>query len=126
MGLSNAQFAALTLVGFATAILSAIVGMAGGITLLSVMLLFYDPLLAIPLHGVVQLVSNSSRAVIHREHLRWNLIWRYGVLLLPLGFIGIEISQQLPPSITKAAIGLFVLFATWAPKLLLMGARPED
>ena len=126
MGLSNAQFAALTLVGFATAILSAIVGMAGGITLLSVMLLFYDPLLAIPLHGVVQLVSNSSRAVIHREHLRWNLIWRYGVLLLPLGFIGIEISQQLPPSITKAAIGLFVLFATWAPKMLLMGARPED
>ena len=42
--------------------------MAGGITLLSVMLLFMEPLIAIPIHGAVQLVSNSSRAVIQREH----------------------------------------------------------
>jgi uncharacterized membrane protein YfcA len=100
--------------------------MAGGITLLSVMLLFYDPLIAIPLHGVVQLVSNSSRVVIHRAHLRWDLTWRYGLLLFPLGFVGVAISQQLPPSFTKGLIGVFVLAATWAPKLLLLGAHPED
>ena len=70
MGLGAGEFFALTFVGFATSILSAVVGMAGGITLLSVMLLFYDPLVAIPLHGVVQLISNSSRAVIQRRHLR--------------------------------------------------------
>ena len=45
----------------ATSILSAVVGMAGGITLLSVMLLFLDPLVAIPLHGAVQLVSNARK-----------------------------------------------------------------
>ena len=39
---------------FATSILSAIVGMAGGITLLTVMLLYLEPLVAIPIHGVVQ------------------------------------------------------------------------
>ena len=50
------------LAAFATSILSAVVGMAGGITLLAVMLLFLEPLAAIPLHGVIQLVSNSSRA----------------------------------------------------------------
>ena len=126
MGLTNGGFLALTLVGFATSILSAVVGMAGGVTLLSVMLLFYDPLVAIPLHGVVQLVSNSSRAVIHRSHLRWDLIWRYGVLLIPAGFVGVEVSQALPPSITRAIIGVFVLFATWAPQLLLLGAHPEQ
>ncbi|MCH7869577.1 MAG: sulfite exporter TauE/SafE family protein [Myxococcales bacterium] len=116
----------LAAVAFATSILSAIIGMAGGITLLAVMLLFFDPLIAIPLHGVVQLVSNSSRVVIHRPHLRWDLIWRYGVLLLPMGFVGVEISQQLPPAFTKGLIGVFVLAATWAPKLLLLGAHPED
>lgn len=126
MGLGAGEFFALTLVGFATSILSAIVGMAGGITLLSVMLLFYDPLVAIPLHGVVQLISNSSRAVIQRHHLRWDLIWRYSVLLIPLGLLGVEISQQLPASFTKALIGVFVLFATWAPHLMLLGAHPED
>jgi uncharacterized membrane protein YfcA len=126
MGISNGEFLALFLVGFATSILSAIVGMAGGITLLSVMLVFYDPLVAIPLHGVVQLVSNSSRAIIQRQHLRWDLIWRYSALLIPLGFLGVEISQQLPPSFTKGLIGVFVLFATWAPKLLMLGTHPED
>jgi len=124
-GLDVGAFAALTLVGFATSILSAIVGMAGGITLLAVMLLFYDPLVAIPLHGVVQLVSNSSRAVIQRHHLRWDVIWRYSVLLLPLGWIGIEIAQGLPPSVTRIMIGVFVLVATWSPGLLLLGAHPE-
>ncbi len=126
MGLGNGEFLALTLAGFATSILSAIVGMAGGITLLSLMLLFYDPLVAIPLHGVVQLVSNSSRAIVQRRHLRWDLIWRHGVLLIPLGFVGIEISQRLPPSFTKALIGVFVLVATWIPKVLLLGTHPEN
>jgi len=119
-------FTALTLAAFLTSILSAIVGMAGGITLLAVMLLFYDPLIAIPLHGVVQLVSNSSRAVIQRAHLRWDWIWRYSLLLLPLGFVGIEISQALPPSITRGLIGVFVLLATWAPGVMLLGAHPEQ
>jgi uncharacterized membrane protein YfcA len=64
--------------------------------------------------------------VIQREHLRWDLIWRYSLLLLPLGFVGIQVSQQLSPSIMRAAIGVFVLFATWAPKLLLIGAHPEN
>lgn len=125
MGLSAREFVALGLVGFATSILSAVVGMAGGITLLSFMLLFYDPLIAIPLHGVVQLVSNSSRAAIHRKHLRWSLIWRYSVLLVPFGFVGLGISQQLPPSLTRTLIGVFVLLATWTPSLLMMGAHPE-
>ena len=58
------QLSILCLAALATSMLSAVVGMAGGITLLSVMLLFMEPLVAIPLHGVVQLVSNGSRTVI--------------------------------------------------------------
>jgi uncharacterized membrane protein YfcA len=100
--------------------------MAGGITLLAFMLLFYEPLVAIPLHGVVQLVSNSSRAVIQRAHLRWDLIWRQSLLLIPMGFVGIEISQALAPPITRALIGAFVLLATWAPGALLLGSHPEE
>ena len=113
-------------VALLTAILSAVVGMAGGITLLSVMLLFFDPLIAIPIHGAVQLVSNSSRAVIQRAHIGWGIIWRYGILLLPMGFLGLSLTQALPPAVTRCLIGLFVLAATWAPAVLLMGAHPED
>ncbi|MEE9608488.1 MAG: sulfite exporter TauE/SafE family protein [Myxococcota bacterium] len=109
----------------ATSALSAVVGMAGGITLLSVMLLFLEPLLAVPLHGVVQLVSNSSRAVIQRKHVRWELLGRYAILLLPMGFAGLAVAKSLPPAGARVTIGAFVLVATWAPHWLLLGRHPE-
>ena len=119
------DLAVLSAVALATAILSAVVGMAGGIVLLSVMLLFLEPLIAIPIHGAVQLVSNSSRSVIQRDHIDWSIIWRYSLLLLPMGFVGIAVAQALAPSVARCLIGVFVLFATWAPGLLLMGTHPE-
>jgi len=108
-----------------TAILSAIVGMAGGITLLSVMVLFLEPLAAIPLHGVIQLVSNGSRTIIQRRHVRWRILATYGVLLVPMSFVGLAIARGLPPDLLRAVIGVFVLVATWVPGALLLGAHPE-
>lgn len=125
MGLDSIGLAVLVSAAFATSILSAIVGMAGGITLLTVMLLFYEPLIAIPLHGVVQLASNSSRTWIQRKHVHWDLILRYAMLLLPMGYVGIMLARELPPVATRIAIGVFVLLATWAPGLLLLGSHPE-
>jgi uncharacterized membrane protein YfcA len=126
MPIGAAELAILAGTALATAMLSAIVGMAGGITLLAVMLLFLPPLVVIPLHGAVQLVSNSSRTLIQRKHLRWDVIWRYGVLLLPMGFAGLALAQRIPPDAAKALIGAFVLFATWAPGLMLLGTHPQD
>ncbi len=117
--------AILTVTALLTAVLSAVVGMAGGITLLGVMLLFLDPLQAIPIHGAVQLVSNSSRAVIQRRHIRWDIVWRYGLPLLPTGIVGLWLLQSLPADATKLLIGVFVLAATWAPGVLLLGSHPE-
>lgn len=116
----------LALAAFATAALSAIVGMAGGITLLSVMLLFAEPLVVVPLHGVVQLVSNGSRSWIQRRSVRRDIVWRYSLLLLPTGFAGLLLARELPPNGLRAAIGVFVLLATWLPGLLLLGTHPEQ
>jgi uncharacterized membrane protein YfcA len=126
MPIGGAELAILAVAAILTSILSAVVGMAGGITLLAVMLLFLPPLVVIPLHGVVQLVSNSSRTFIQREHLRWDVIWRYGALLLPMGFVGLLVARAIPPDGAKALIGVFVLLATWAPGILLLGTHPEQ
>jgi len=99
--------------------------MAGGITLLAVMLLYLEPLVAIPLHGVVQLVSNSSRALVQRKHVRWSILARYSLLLLPTGFVGLWIAEGLSANTLKGLIGIFVLTATWFPGLLLLGSHPE-
>ncbi len=115
----------LVVAAFGTAILSAIIGMAGGIVLLSVMLLFLEPLDAIPIHGAVQLISNGSRTWIQRVHVERSIVWRYALPLLPAAVLGLWIAQALDPPVTRALIGIFVLLATWAPGLLLLGTHPE-
>jgi uncharacterized membrane protein YfcA len=120
-----AELAVLGVAAFATSALSAVVGMAGGITLLAVMLLFMEPLVAIPLHGVVQLLSNGSRCLIQRRHVRGAILWRYALLLLPMGFVGLAIARLLAPDLARALIGTFVLVATWRPQWMWLGSRPE-
>lgn len=115
----------LSAVSLATAMLSGVVGMAGGVTLLGVMLLFLDPLVAIPLHGVVQLASNGSRAWIQREQMRRDILLYYGLLLLPMGFVGLALAERLPADATRTLIGAFVLLATWRPDWMLLGSHPE-
>ncbi len=123
--MAEAELALLAAVAFLTAGMTAVVGLGGGIILLSVMLFFWEPLAAIPLHGAVQLVSNSSRTVVQRRHVRWDLVAPYAIPLIPMGALGILAAQQIPPSVTRAAIGVFVLIAVWAPRALLLGVHPE-
>ena len=120
------ELSILCVTAFATSILSAVIGMAGGITLLAVMLLFLEPLVAIPLHGVIQLLSNGSRAVIQREHVARGILYRYALPLLPMGFVGLAIARALPSEGIRLLIGVFVLLATWAPGRLLLGTHPEQ
>lgn len=117
--------AILTVAAFLTSILSAIIGMAGGIVLLAVMLLFMNPLVAIPLHGAVQLVSNGSRTWIQRTHVDSAIVWRYALPLLPMGFAGLLVARALSPPVARTLIGVFVLLATWSPALLTAGVHPE-
>jgi uncharacterized protein len=67
-----------------TAILSAVVGMAGGITLLSIMTFFMPLEQIVPLHGAVQFVSNSTRSYSLRKKVKWPVIGYY-LMGLPLG-----------------------------------------
>ena len=115
----------LAAAALATSVLSAVVGMAGGITLLSVMLLFLDPLVAIPIHGVVMLVSNSSRTVIQRRHVAWRILALQGALMLPMTFAGLALAQRIPPTGGRLLIGVFVLAATWLPAMLMLGTHPD-
>lgn len=117
--------AVLTAAALATATLTATVGLGGGMVLLTVMLLYLEPLVAIPLHAVIQLVSNSSRTYIQRRHVRWRILWYYALPLVPLGYVGLAFARSLTPQQLKIGIGLFVLLATWMPGRVLLGALPR-
>lgn len=67
-----------------TSIISAIIGMGGGILLLSLMTFFLPIQIVIPVHGLVQLVSNSSRAYFLKDHVKWKF-FKFFIIGLPIG-----------------------------------------
>ena len=54
-----------------TSAISAVIGMGGGIILLGIMaIIIPQGFLVIALHGIIQLVSNSTRTYVFKEHLK--------------------------------------------------------
>ncbi len=92
----------------ATAILSGVLGMAGGMVLMAILASTLSVAAVMMVHGAVQLTSNGSRAWFLREHIRWGIFPAYA-----LG--------------TAAALGLFTSFL-FVPNaglvLILVGAFP--
>ena len=62
------------LVALITAIISAVAGLGGGIILLAVLAQFRVPIVAIPIHGAIQLVSNGFRTVLLRRDINWSAV----------------------------------------------------
>lgn len=106
----------LGLAALVTAALSAVIGMAGGIILLAIMLLFLPVELVIPIHAAVQLISNSTRVVMFIRHVQWK-VW--ALFSLP-AIIGILVGRQLfaaiDPEYLRYLIAVFILIATYLPK----------
>ncbi len=103
---------------FLTSILSALAGLGGGIILLAVIAQFFAPTVAIPIHGGIQLASNSSRAVLLRRHIRWPPALWGSLLLFPASLVGVAVATSVPESLLRLAMGLFVLIVVWRPSLL--------
>src|ERR1035437_9425680 len=69
--------AALGLVMLATAILSGLFGMAGGLILIGVLLALLPLPSAMVLHAITRIASNGWRAFLWRSHIRWRAVSIY-------------------------------------------------
>lgn len=110
---------ALVISAFLTSIISGVAGMAGGVLLLSLMTFFLDIRSIVPIHGVVQLVSNSSRCWYLRQNVRMDFFWPF-ILGAPLGFVAayfilgqIEKTQYL-----YLFLSILIFWALFKPKNL--------
>lgn len=101
-----------------TAMLSAVAGLGGGIILLTVLAQFFAPVVAIPIQGGIQLVSNGSRAALLRRQVNWSAVWRGSILLLPASLLGVLVATSIPVDATRLLLGLFVLVLAWRPSML--------
>ncbi|MEM7141191.1 MAG: sulfite exporter TauE/SafE family protein [Actinomycetota bacterium] len=98
-----------------TAAITAVAGAGGGVVLLVVILQFEDPLIAVPAHGVIQLVSNGTRAVTLRDAAETRLLRWYVPLLVPGTIVGYLVADSIPRDGGRAIIGAFALLAVWWP-----------
>lgn len=106
----------LYVTAFFTASVSGAFGMVGGIILLSVMAQFYKMDVLIPLHGLIQLVSNSSRAAILFPRVNWKIgrVFIIGAILG--GFLGSKLVLNISESYYKIGLGIFILWVVFKPK----------
>ncbi len=110
---------------FATAMLSAVFGMAGGLVLMGVLAALMPVSAAMVTHGVVQSVSNGWRAVLLRRFLMWRtlLVYAGGSALAAALLAGVSV--VLPKAWLFIVLGLVPLLV-WLPRerLHLDARRP--
>ena len=113
----------LTVASFLCATLSGVLGLGGGSILIVLMLTIMSPAVAIPFHGVIQLVATGNRVILFRRFTAWPLVARYSVLLLPGVAVGMLLFQGLTEDVIKAAIGAFVLTALYIRRMQVFRER---
>ena len=119
--LSAPELVLLGVTAVFAAALSGVLGMGGGVTLLGVMTALMPAPAVVPVHGVVQLVSNFTRSLALLEHVVWRVFAYYAPPLV-LGVIGATAlwsGDKL--TFLRPAVGLFLLafliFRRYAPVL---------
>lgn len=105
----------------ATAFLSGIFGMAGGLILMGVLLALMPVPTAMVLHGVTQMASNGWRALLWRDHIVWKPVGYYMVgCALALGLW--SLLTFVP---TRPMALLFLGLSPFAVRLLPSSLKPD-
>jgi uncharacterized membrane protein YfcA len=115
--MSSAIIGIILVATLITAAISGIFGMAGGLILMGVLASFTPVATAMVLHGFIQIISNGSRAVLHRRHLAWPLIRRYAIGIAAALLVIALVSTLWRPSQAMVFILLgCTAFLVWIPK----------
>lgn len=93
--MTSAAMAVVAVTVLGTSFLSGIFGMAGGLILLGVLLLFMDVAPAMVLFGSIQMGANGWRALLWRQHVAWPLVLRFVVGSL-IAFVAMRFVSFLP------------------------------
>jgi uncharacterized protein len=105
----------LILTAFLTAVLSGIFGMAGGLVLMGALALVLPVSAAFVTHGLLQIVANGWRAVLHRQHIAWPIIWNYALASAAAAAVVLAVGFMPSKPLLFLLLGL-VPMLVWLPK----------
>lgn len=109
-----------------TSMIAAIVGFGGGMLLIAILPFFIAPNLIIPIHGITQLASNSSRMLFSFQNIRWQLLPAFligsifGAVAIGLGL------SYLPMEYVPLAIGGYILLNLWSTRFSKFISKYEN
>lgn len=112
---------------FVTATLSGVFGMAGGLLLMGCLAVVLPVQAAFVTHGLLQLVANGWRAILHRRHVRWDIVGWYALASLVAALVVALLSISPSKPLLFLLLGL-VPGLTWLPQrwVNLDAARPPQ
>lgn len=109
----------------ATSVFSAIAGVGGGPLLLACLPFFLPPAAVIPVHGVIRLSANVSRAWFGRRHLLLAPLRQYVLGTLCGIACGILLLDRLPAEHIPLFIACYILLNLWVPAFQRLFAPVE-
>jgi uncharacterized membrane protein YfcA len=115
-GVSQIELIILVSMSAFTSMMTAAVGIGGGVLLLAVMAQMIPVQALIPVHGLVQLGSNGNRAYMTRQYIDWKMSWLFIMGAVLGAFISAWIVIQLPLDMIRLTVAFFILFLVWGPK----------
>ena len=112
-GIGPAIAALLVVASFFTSALTAAFGVGGGVAMLALMGIFLPVAALIPVHGAVQLGSNTGRAWHQRPFIRHDVFAPFLIGSLIGAVAGAFVVVQVPDALMKLVLGGFILIITW-------------
>ncbi len=101
----------------ATSILSGVLGMAGGMLLMAILVSVLPVATTMLLHGAVQATSNGSRAWFLRAHINWSILWIYMIGALAAVGLFTYVLLVPPPGLVLILVGGFAWLARLTKRL---------
>ncbi|HEX9640019.1 MAG TPA: sulfite exporter TauE/SafE family protein [Candidatus Krumholzibacteria bacterium] len=102
---------ALLATALVAATISGMLGMGGGTILIAIMATLLPPGWVVPLHGLVQMTSNGSRAILLVRNVCWWAFWLY----VPTQLLGVLVAREIYQGSSldwlRPVVGGFLVFS---------------
>lgn len=103
----------LTLASFLGAVFTAAFGVGGGAFLLAVMAGYLPAMALIPLHGLVQMGSNASRAIMTRQYFSCAVFGWFALGAVIAALFSVPLIGWFDMNFIKPLIAVFILWLCW-------------